>query len=174
MHVAQLGLLGFARAGPPPVSCLGNPAWTGCVQTGLCCSASGASRLVERAVRPPSHLRNPRRLHRQHTVSDLAWEYVKDIGRLGRDLANVVIVDDNAAMFMYQPRNALHVQAYEVARRSAASACRAAGLYREAEEQHEGSESEDGDDVLARVEGILLQQVRAGERFGRVRTCAKA
>ncbi|PNH06850.1 CTD small phosphatase-like protein 2, partial [Tetrabaena socialis] len=54
-------------------------------------------------------------LHRDHTTSDLMWDYVKDLSRLGRDLSRVVIVDDNPLMFMYQPDNALHVQAYEAA-----------------------------------------------------------
>ncbi|EFJ43801.1 hypothetical protein VOLCADRAFT_118933 [Volvox carteri f. nagariensis] len=52
-------------------------------------------------------------LHRDHTTSDLMWDYVKDLSRLGRDLARVVIVDDNPLMFMYQPDNALHIGAYE-------------------------------------------------------------
>ncbi|GLI65485.1 hypothetical protein VaNZ11_009005, partial [Volvox africanus] len=54
-------------------------------------------------------------LHRDHTTSDLMWDYVKDLSRLGRDLARVVIVDDNPLMFMYQPDNALHIGAYEAA-----------------------------------------------------------
>ncbi|KAG2440948.1 hypothetical protein HXX76_003801 [Chlamydomonas incerta] len=54
-------------------------------------------------------------LHRDHTISDLVWDYVKDLSRLGRDLARVVIVDDNPLMFMYQPDNALHIGAYEPA-----------------------------------------------------------
>ena len=41
------------------------------------------------------------------------WPWVKDLSRLGRDLARVVIVDDNPLMFMYQPDNALHVAAYD-------------------------------------------------------------
>ncbi|KAG2450505.1 hypothetical protein HYH02_005006 [Chlamydomonas schloesseri] len=54
-------------------------------------------------------------LHRDHTISDLMWDYVKDLSRLGRDLSRVVIVDDNPLMFMYQPDNALHIGAYEPA-----------------------------------------------------------
>ncbi len=41
------------------------------------------------------------------------WPWVKDLSRLGRDLARTVIVDDNPLMFMYQPDNALHVAAYD-------------------------------------------------------------
>ncbi|GLC32954.1 hypothetical protein PLESTB_000387200 [Pleodorina starrii] len=53
------------------------------------------------------------RLYRDHTVSSDDWPWVKDLSRLGRDLARVVIVDDNPLMFMYQPDNALHVAAYD-------------------------------------------------------------
>ncbi|EFJ43800.1 hypothetical protein VOLCADRAFT_121370 [Volvox carteri f. nagariensis] len=53
------------------------------------------------------------RLYRDHTVSHDDWPWVKDLSRLGRDLARVVIVDDNPLMFMYQPDNALHVAAYD-------------------------------------------------------------
>ncbi|KAG2493294.1 hypothetical protein HYH03_008430 [Edaphochlamys debaryana] len=53
------------------------------------------------------------RLYRDHTVSHGDWPWVKDLSRLGRDLARVVIVDDNPLMFMYQPDNALHVGAYD-------------------------------------------------------------
>ena len=77
------------------------------------------------------------RLHRDHTISDLMWDYVKDLSRLGRDLARVVIVDDNPLMFMYQPDNALHIGAYE-------PAC-AGGP----------------DNVLERVADVLIKQVCA-------------
>ena len=53
------------------------------------------------------------RLYRDHTVSHDDWPWVKDLSRLGRDLARVVIVDDNPLMFMYQPDNALHVAPYD-------------------------------------------------------------
>ncbi|GIL44588.1 hypothetical protein Vafri_2117 [Volvox africanus] len=53
------------------------------------------------------------RLYRDHTVFHGDWPWVKDLSRLGRDLARVVIVDDNPLMFMYQPDNALHVAAYD-------------------------------------------------------------
>ncbi|GFR47190.1 hypothetical protein Agub_g8782 [Astrephomene gubernaculifera] len=53
------------------------------------------------------------RLYRDHTVSHHDWPWVKDLSRLGRDLARTVIVDDNPLMFMYQPDNALHVAAYD-------------------------------------------------------------
>ncbi|KXZ56300.1 hypothetical protein GPECTOR_1g264 [Gonium pectorale] len=52
-------------------------------------------------------------LYRDHTVFHDDWPWVKDLSRLGRDLARVVIVDDNPLMFMYQPDNALHVAAYD-------------------------------------------------------------
>ncbi|KAG2493295.1 hypothetical protein HYH03_008431 [Edaphochlamys debaryana] len=78
-------------------------------------------------------------LHRDHTTSDLMWDYVKDLSRLGRDLARVVIVDDNPLMFMYQPDNALHIGAYEAA---------AAG---------------GPDNVLERVAEVLINQVAVAE-----------
>ncbi|GLC32955.1 hypothetical protein PLESTB_000387100 [Pleodorina starrii] len=74
-------------------------------------------------------------LHRDHTTSDLVWDYVKDLSRLGRDLARVVIVDDNPLMFMYQPDNALHIGAYEAAIAGGA------------------------DNVLPRVAEVLINQV---------------
>ncbi len=48
-------------------------------------------------------------------MSDLSWDYVKDLSRLGRDLARTCIVDDNPLMFMFQPDNALQIAAYEPA-----------------------------------------------------------
>ena len=50
------------------------------------------------------------RLWRDHTVAADGWPYVKDLARLGRDLAHVVIVEDNPASALFQPDNALHVQ----------------------------------------------------------------
>ncbi|GFR47191.1 hypothetical protein Agub_g8783 [Astrephomene gubernaculifera] len=78
-------------------------------------------------------------LHRDHTTSDLMWDYVKDLSRLGRDLARTVIVDDNPLMFMYQPDNALHIGAYEAAT--------AGGP----------------DNVLERVAEVLISQVAVAE-----------
>jgi hypothetical protein len=63
------------------------------------------------------------------------WDYVKDLSRLGRDLARVVIVDDNPLMFMYQPDNALHIGAYEA------------------------STAGGPDNVLPRVAEVLINQV---------------
>ena len=53
------------------------------------------------------------RLYREHTTPAPGWPYVKDLSRLGRDLRNVVLVDDNELMFQAQPHNAVWVPAYE-------------------------------------------------------------
>ena len=71
------------------------------------------------------------------------WDYVKDLSRLGRDLARVVIVDDNPLMFMYQPDNALHIGAYEASMAGGA------------------------DNVLPRVAEVLLNQVNQDLMCGR-------
>ncbi len=41
------------------------------------------------------------RLYGHHTVAAPSWGYVKDLGRLGRDLSQTLIVDDceSAALF---------------------------------------------------------------------------
>jgi hypothetical protein len=40
------------------------------------------------------------RLHNEHTTTHPSWECVKDLSRLGRDLARTVIVDDNSMAFL--------------------------------------------------------------------------
>jgi hypothetical protein len=73
------------------------------------------------------------RLFRDSTVAVPGWDWVKDLSRLGRNLANVVIVDDNSLMFQAQPCNAIWVEAFDPLHPS--------------------------DDVLNQVLGLLLLQV---------------
>ncbi|KAK9839705.1 hypothetical protein WJX81_007183 [Elliptochloris bilobata] len=52
------------------------------------------------------------RLYREATLSVRGRENVKDLGRLGRDLARVVLVDDNAWSFLLQPANGVPAVPY--------------------------------------------------------------
>ncbi|KAL5715601.1 protein-serine/threonine phosphatase [Ranunculus cassubicifolius] len=43
---------------------------------------------------------------------ELGGRYVKDLSEIGRDLKNVVLVDDNPNAYVFQPENALPVQPF--------------------------------------------------------------
>ncbi|KAF5184303.1 Ctd small phosphatase-like protein [Thalictrum thalictroides] len=51
------------------------------------------------------------RLYRD-SCKELAGKYVKDLSDLGRDMKNVVLVDDNPNAYIYQPQNALPVHPF--------------------------------------------------------------
>lgn len=46
-------------------------------------------------------------LFREHCTQISSDIYIKDLSKLGRDLANVIIVDNSNVSYMYQPQNAL-------------------------------------------------------------------
>uniref|UniRef100_A0A7S3DL54 FCP1 homology domain-containing protein n=1 Tax=Palpitomonas bilix TaxID=652834 RepID=A0A7S3DL54_9EUKA len=48
------------------------------------------------------------RLYRQHCTS-VQWRTVKDLGRLGRDLRGVIIVDDTPECYFLHPKNAFPI-----------------------------------------------------------------
>mmetsp|Transcript_319 Transcript_319/g.637 ORF Transcript_319/g.637 Transcript_319/m.637 type:complete len:753 (-) Transcript_319:732-2990(-) len=52
------------------------------------------------------------RLYGHHTVSAPQWSWVKDLSRLGRDLAHVVLVDDCEAAALHQPGNWISIKAF--------------------------------------------------------------
>lgn len=38
--------------------------------------------------------------------------FVKDLGALGRNLKDVIIIDNSETSFLFQPENAIHIKAY--------------------------------------------------------------
>lgn len=52
-------------------------------------------------------------LYRPATVSTLERDYVKDLTRLGRDPARMVLVDNNPFSFMLQPLNGVPAEPYD-------------------------------------------------------------
>ncbi|KAL6759821.1 HAD-like domain-containing protein [Haematococcus lacustris] len=55
------------------------------------------------------------RLYAQHTVEQPSWGWVKDLSRLGRDLAHTLIVDDSALAALLQPCNLVPIRPFDQA-----------------------------------------------------------
>jgi CTD small phosphatase-like protein 2 len=52
------------------------------------------------------------RLYRQHAIPSASGFYVKDLSRIGRDLARTIIVDNIAENFQLQPENGIFIKSW--------------------------------------------------------------
>eukprot|EP00798_Chlamydomonas_sp_ICE-L_P007509 gene7509-655_t len=52
------------------------------------------------------------RLYSEHTVPSPEWNHVKDLSRLGRDLSQILLVDDCPMAANFQPENLISVTPY--------------------------------------------------------------
>lgn len=51
------------------------------------------------------------RFYRQHTIPDGTY-FVKDLSRIGRDLAKIIIIDNVPENFQYQPDNGIFIKSW--------------------------------------------------------------
>jgi Dullard-like phosphatase family protein len=52
------------------------------------------------------------RLFREHTIIDESQNHIKDLSKIGRDLKNILIVDNIAENFLYQPENGILISSF--------------------------------------------------------------
>ena len=52
------------------------------------------------------------RLFREHTIIDDNQNHIKDLSKIGRDLKNILIVDNIAENFLYQPENGILISSF--------------------------------------------------------------
>ena len=52
------------------------------------------------------------RLFREHTFIDESQNHIKDLSKIGRDLKNILIVDNTAENFLHQPENGILISSF--------------------------------------------------------------